>query len=90
VSNPAAGFGDGRHHDRRLGNAEAGAAHRLRHRQPEPPGLGHRLVEVEREDTVIVPFQPVIVRKTGTLRQDRVLMVCWSSVWEKSTVRSSS
>ena len=49
------------HHDRGLGDAEAGAAVLLRHGDPEPAGIGHRAVELEREHAVVVAREPVVV-----------------------------
>jgi hypothetical protein len=49
------------HHDRRLGDAEAGAAVLGRHRDAEPAGVGHRAVEVLRKLAVVVAGQPVVV-----------------------------
>ena len=57
----AAVAGDLVHHDRRLGDAEAGAAVFLRHGDAEPAGLRHRPVELVREHAVLVAREPVVV-----------------------------
>ena len=42
------------HHDGGLGDAEAGAAILLRHRDPEPARIRHRAMEFERKHAVVV------------------------------------
>ena len=61
----AAVAGDLVHHDGRLGDAEPGAAVLLRHGDAEPAGLGHRAVELAREDAVLVARQPIVVAEPG-------------------------
>src|SRR5450432_3874334 len=53
------------HHDRGLGDPEAGAAKFLRHRDPEPASIGHGAMELERKLAVIVTRQPVVVTEAG-------------------------
>ena len=66
------GFGDRLHHDRRFGDAEAGAAVGLGHGDAEPVALGHGVEERVREDGVAVPFQPVGVVEPGANPQDLI------------------
>jgi hypothetical protein len=49
------------HHDGGLGDAEAGAAILLRHRDPEPARIRHCTMEFERKHAVVVASQPVVV-----------------------------
>ena len=63
AAEPGAGFGDGLHQDRGFGDAEPAAAISLRHRNAEPAGLGHRLMELVRKTALLVLFQPIFVAK---------------------------
>ena len=49
------------HHDRRLGDAEPGAAIILRHADAEPAIARERLVQLAREAPVAIARQPVLV-----------------------------
>src|SRR6185436_18162073 len=60
------------HHHRGLGNAQAGAAELLRHRDAEPAVARHRLVKVGREAAVAIALEPVVVRKARAQPRDRL------------------
>ncbi len=72
AAEPGARLRDRLHDDRRLGDAEAAAAIFLRHRDPEPAGLGHRAVELVRERAVGVLLQPVLVAEALAQPRHRV------------------
>ena len=65
-------LGDRLHHDRRLGDAEAGAAIRLRHGDAEPVAFGHGGEERVGEGRGPVAFQPVVVVEAGAELQHLV------------------
>ena len=55
-----AGGGDGVHHQRRLGDAQAGAAVGFGHGDAQPAGVGQRAVEVVGKAPLTVLAQPVV------------------------------
>ena len=67
-----AGFGDRLHQDGRLGDAETGAAIRLRHGDAEPVALGHGGEEGIGEGRGPVALQPVRVVEPGAELQHLV------------------
>ena len=69
---PAPVRGDRLHHQRRLGDAEARAAVRLRHGDAEPAGVGERAVEVVGEAALAVLAQPVVGVERRAEPLDRV------------------
>jgi hypothetical protein len=60
-SHPAAVAADLVHHDRCLGDTQAGPTVFHWHGDAQPPGLGHRRVELPRELAVFVAREPVLV-----------------------------
>jgi hypothetical protein len=59
------------HHDRRLGDAEAGAAIGLRDADAEPAVVGERAIELLGEFAVAVARQPIVVGKPRADLLDR-------------------
>jgi hypothetical protein len=77
------------HHHGRFGDAEAGATEFRRHGDAQPARFHHRQIKILREDAFPVAFQPVFVRKTRAVLQDRVpdfLLVCCERKIHKSSV----
>ena len=66
----AAVTGDLIHHDRRLRDAEPGAAVFFRHRDAEPTAIRHRAMELVREFPVLVALEPVVVIEASHDRAD--------------------
>ena len=59
-----AGFRDRAHHDRGIGDAEPRAAIFFGNADTEPPGIGHRLVEIGRKAALFVLLQPIGIVET--------------------------
>ena len=71
VRHAGAGRGDGLHHDRRLDDAEPGAAVLHRHRNPEPAIAREGGMKFVGETPCAVLLQPVIKVELGAHRGDR-------------------
>ena len=67
-----AGFGDGPHHDRGLGDAETGTAILLGNTNAEPAFRGECRVEIVRKAALAISFEPVRIVEAAADGQDRI------------------